>query len=101
MKQSIELLGDPNRCVHIGDRENDIFEFFCLAKELKTHFLVRIRLDRLAGDGDHLVIDEIDEAKIRGLHRVEVRNRKGEISKALLEIKYKRIKILPSVAKQN
>ena len=33
--QSTELLGDPKRCVHIGDRESDIYESFCLAQELK------------------------------------------------------------------
>ena len=26
--------------MHIGDRESDIYELFCLAKELGTHFLV-------------------------------------------------------------
>jgi hypothetical protein len=41
LSQSAELLGSPERCVHIGDRESDIYELFCLAQELGTHFLVR------------------------------------------------------------
>jgi hypothetical protein len=28
MKQATELLAEPGRCVHIGDRESDIFELF-------------------------------------------------------------------------
>lgn len=36
VKQSTELLDDPRRCVHIGDRESDIFELFCAAKEAST-----------------------------------------------------------------
>lgn len=28
LKQSTALLGDPGRCVHIGDRESDIYELF-------------------------------------------------------------------------
>jgi hypothetical protein len=51
LRQSTALLGDPGRCVHIGDRENDIYEFFCAAREAGTHFLVRTCVDRLAGDG--------------------------------------------------
>ena len=51
MKQATELLAEPGRCVHIGDRESDIFELFCTAQELGTHFLVRTCVDRLAGGG--------------------------------------------------
>src|SRR3954464_9397175 len=29
LKQSTTLLGDPPRCVHVGDRESDIYELFC------------------------------------------------------------------------
>jgi hypothetical protein len=34
LRQSTELLADPGRCVHIGDRESDIYELFCLAQHL-------------------------------------------------------------------
>src|SRR3954449_11838508 len=50
LAQSSALLGDPGRCVYIGDRENDIYEFFCAAREAGTHFLVRTCVDRLASD---------------------------------------------------
>src|SRR5262245_46297741 len=33
LKQSTELLGEPSRCIHIGDREGDIFELYCAAEE--------------------------------------------------------------------
>ena len=48
LKQSTELLNEPDRCVHIGDRESDIYELFSTAKNAGTHFLVRICVDRLA-----------------------------------------------------
>jgi hypothetical protein len=38
---------------------------------------VRMQTDRLAGDGDHTISDEMDEVAIKGLHRVEVRNENG------------------------
>lgn len=41
LKQSSALLKDPERCVHIGDRESDIYELFCTAQVAGTHFLIR------------------------------------------------------------
>jgi hypothetical protein len=100
MKQSTELLASPNRCVHIGDRGSDIFELFCLAHKLNTHFLVRTCVDRRAGEGQHTISNERGEVKVKGLHRIKVRDNKGKISEALLEIKYKKIKVLPPIGKQ-
>lgn len=93
-------MNDPLRCVHIGDRESDIYELFCEAKKTGTHFLVRTCVDRLAGDGDHTIADEMSEIKIKGLHRVKVRDSKGNVSEAMLEIKYRRIKVLPPIGKR-
>jgi len=100
VKHSTNLLGDPARCVHICDREGDIFELFCAAQEIETHFLIRTCVDRLAGDGDHTTADEMDEVRIKGLHRIEVRDKKGNVSEATLEIKYRRIRVLPPIGKQ-
>ena len=100
LTQSTELLGEPPRCVHIGDRESDIYELFCKAHESDTHFLVRTCVDRLAGDGAHKVSDEIDEVAVKGLHRVAVGDGKGGTSQAVLEIRYRRIRVLPPIGKQ-
>ena len=51
LKQSTASLGDAARCVHIGDREGDIFELFCAAHEVGADFLVRTCVDRPAGRG--------------------------------------------------
>jgi hypothetical protein len=100
LRQSIERLGQPERCIHIGDRESDIYELYCLTQQLGAHFLVRACVDRLAGDGDHTIATEMEEVSVKGLHYVDVRNDKGELTKAALEIKFKRIAVLPPVGKQ-
>jgi hypothetical protein len=100
LRQSTTRLGDPDRCVHIGDRESDIFELFCAAYELGTHFLVRTCTNRLAGDGEQTVADEMSEVRVKGLHRIELHDSKGRPQQALLEIRYRRITILPPVSKQ-
>ncbi len=100
LTQSTELLGKPPRCVHIGDRESDIYELFCTAHAAGTHFLVRTCVDRLAGDGTHTISDEMEEVSVKGLHRVEVGDGKGGTSQAILEIRYRRIHVLPPIGKQ-
>lgn len=99
LRQATELLKQPGRCVHIGDRESDIYELFSAAKEIGTRFLVRTCVDRLAGDGEHTVSDEMAKARVRGRHRIEVRNNKGEVAEAVLEVRYRRIKIQPPIGK--
>jgi hypothetical protein len=101
LKQSAMLLGEPEKCVHICDREGDIYELFCTGQEIGTHFLIRTCVDRLAGNGDHTVADEMCDARVRGLHRIEVRDKKGDVSEATLEIKYRRIRVLPPIGKQS
>jgi hypothetical protein len=98
--QSTDLLGDPARCVHIGDRESDIYELFCAARDAGTHFLLRTCVDRLAGDGDHTIAAEMAEVACKGVHRIEVRDRHGKISKATLELKFRRVRVLPPLYKQ-
>lgn len=88
----------PGRCVHIGDRESDIYELFCKAHQLKTHFLVRTCVDRLAGEGKHTIVDEMDEVKIKGFHSVEMIDKKGTHTKIKLALKYRRIQEISSIA---
>lgn len=101
MRQATDLLGAPKRCVHIGDRESDIYELFCLAQELNTQFLVCTCVDRLAGDGTTTVVAEIEESDLRGLHSLQVRNRHGEVSTAVLQLRFRRMVVRPLIGKQN
>ncbi|WP_249784606.1 IS4 family transposase [Bradyrhizobium sp. IC3195] len=99
-KQSTQLLDHPGRCIHIGDCESDIYELFCAAQGIGTHFLIRTYVDRLAGDGDHTIGDEMDEVAVKGLHRIEVRDSNGDPDQAILEIRYRKIRVLPPIGKQ-
>jgi hypothetical protein len=100
LRESTQRLGEPERCVHIGDRESDIYELFCTAQELGTHFLIRACVDRLAGDGQHTIADELKKVKVKGRHRVEVRSPNGKVRQAVVELRYCRIQVLPPIGKQ-
>lgn len=99
MRHSTELIGNPGKCIHIGDRESDIFELFCLAQELGTHFLVRSCVDRRVGDGRHTVADEMEKAQMECKHDIEVHDSKGNVEMACVKVKYQRIRILPPIGK--
>ncbi len=99
MRQSQELI-EESSCVHIGDRVNDIYEFFCSAQELGTNFVVRTCVDRLASDGTHTINDEMAEVSVKGHHSTEIRTKNGEVERVNPEIHYKRIRVLPPIGKQ-
>jgi hypothetical protein len=99
MKQATERLADPSRCVHIGDRESDIFELFCAAEEAKTHFLVRTCVDRLAGSGDTTISGEMEGEPVRGDHEVEVRDDQGRVSTAKVHLRFRRMTVQPPIGK--
>ena len=100
LRQSIALLGAPEQCIHVGDRESDIYELFCLTQELGAHFLIRACVDRLAGDGGHTIAVEMEEQAPKGLHHVEMRDDKGDVIKVALEVRFKRILVQPPVGKK-
>jgi hypothetical protein len=84
MRQSTTLLGEPIRCVHIGDRESDIYELFYTAHDLCTHFFVRTCVDRLAGDGEHTIAKAMKQVQVKRLHRIALRDDKGRPMTATL-----------------
>ena len=94
------LLGTPDRLVHVGDRENDIYEFFCLAAKLGTHFLVRTCVDRLAVDGKSTVGAVMAAVPPAGTHSVEVTREDGSTCTAELELRFARMRVLPPIGKQ-
>jgi len=100
LKQSTAILGAPTRCIHIGDRESDIYELFCTANDVGTYFLVRTCVDRLAGDGDHTVSADMEEAKVKARYRVEVRDANGNPDLVDLDVKFEKIHVLPPIGKQ-
>ena len=100
LKQSTELLGDPPRCVHVGDRESDIYELFCAAEQARTHFLVRTCVDRLAEGGGTTISEVMGREPVRGVHEVEVRDDHGRVSTAELDVRFRRLTVRPPIGKQ-
>lgn len=100
IKQTAALLAEPERCIHIGDRESDIYELFCTAHDANTHFLVRTCVDRLAGDGQHTISEEMEAVDVKANHVITVLDKKGQPATAVLELRYRRIRVLPPIGKQ-
>jgi hypothetical protein len=104
LRQSMALVGTPERCVHVADRESDIYELFCLAQDLGTRFLVRVQTNRLAAapageeqrDGAHRVFAQLSAMPWAGRHYVAI----GEDETACVHVKFAAIQTLPPVGKQ-
>ena len=100
VRQSTANLGNASRCVHIGDREADIYELFCQCDSLGAHFVFRTCVDRRAGEGKETMIEVMEEQPVRAVHRIEVQDNKGQSSIAVLDIKYHRLQVCPPIGKQ-
>ena len=104
LRQSMALVGAPERCVHVADRESDIYELFCLAQDLGTRFVVRVQTDRLAGapagaepqDKAHRVFAQLSTAPWAGRHIVTV----GQGQTTCVQVKFASIETLPPIGKQ-
>lgn len=104
LRQSVALLRDPQRCIHVGDRESDIYELYCLAQELDTKFFVRAQTDRLAAKSGlddsepHRVRARLAQVAWAGTHEVDVAGKGSRAAK--LQVKFATIETLPPIGKQ-
>lgn len=100
VRQSTELLGDPERCIHVGDRESDIYELFCSAREVGTHFVIRTCVDRLAGDGITRSPTKWTRSRSKDCIASTSETTNGDTDEAVLEIRYRKIRVLWPIGKQ-
>jgi Transposase DNA-binding/Transposase Tn5 dimerisation domain len=98
LQQSTQL-ANPDRLVHIGDRESDIYELFCIAQEEKTHFLVRTCVDRLAGTGKTTIARKMEREPIQGTHIVQILDGKGRPLEVELQLRFSRMTVHPPIGK--
>lgn len=98
VKQSTQW-ANPSRCVHIGDRESDIYELFCVVQQLETHFLVRTCVDRLAGSGGTTIAKVMAREPIRGTHEIEVFEANRQSVKVQLQLRFRQLTIQPPIGK--
>jgi hypothetical protein len=102
LRQSMMLIGTPERCVHVADRESDIDELFCLAQDLGTGFIVRVQTNRLAGPQDaaaqNVPLAQLATVPWSGRHRVAVGGDTDET--ACLQVEFAALMTLPPVGKQ-
>lgn len=101
LRNSTTLVGKPKRCVHIGDREADIYELFALAQDLETNFLVRTCVDRLAMEGETTMEALMKQCPWMGGCKVRSRGKDGKPYEANLRIRFRRMTIQPPVGKED
>ena len=100
LRLSTDLVGAPERCIHIGDRESDIFELFCLAQDMGTNFLVRSCVNRLADDGATTISRVMASLQSGGTQEIAFRDAKGKARKAVLTVKFTTMTVRPPIGKQ-
>lgn len=101
VRQSTALLDEAQRCVHIADREGDIYELFSAVMGIGTHFLIRICVDRMAGENGGTIAKIMTNTPVAGLHYLKTKDKAGNDYEAKLQVKYCRMTIHPPIGKQS
>ena len=101
LREATALTEHPANCIHVADREGDIYELFAIAEELGTKYLVRTCVDRLAEDGTTTIESLMNQEAAKGVYKLEVRDQDGNRDQATLAIKYKHLRVRPPLGKQD
>lgn len=99
VRQSSQTLAEPERCVHIGDRESDIYELFCTAEQEGTRFLIRTCVDRIAGNGT-TILKKMKRQPVQGFYEIDVPDSKGNVHTVTLSVRFCTMTIHPPIGKR-
>lgn len=93
-------LGEPGRCVNVGDREADTYELSCTGNDVGTYFVICRAYPCVAAEGATKSDTEMQAVRFNWLHRLAMRDERGAEIEAVIEVRYRWMLVLASVAKQ-
>lgn len=94
-----DLKVNPNKIIHICDREGDMFEFFSKCTEINNFFIVRSCVDRLANES--VITQEINISNKKFNYNIDFQDSKGKKINAKLNVMYKKMTLHPPHGKAN
>ena len=89
----------PQKLIHIGDREADIYELFSLCSQINTYFLIRVCVNRLAEEST--LCEELAMSKRRFSKRIEFDDATGNRISTRLSVKVKKMLLHPPIGKSS
>lgn len=90
LNDAAALLGESGCGEHIGGRNAGLDELFGAAIEVGAHFLIRRGRPCLAKNGNRSTDVGIEEVRFKGVCCIEIRDRAGGVSEAVLKLRYRR-----------
>lgn len=85
--------------MHIGDRENDIYEFFCQCEDFGAHFLIRSCVNRLANEAT--ISEEVGRQEDAYKQSITSTDADGQEVTTTLDVKVKHVRLHPPIGKEN
>jgi hypothetical protein len=70
--EQLESSAEGCRLIHVADREADSFALFAALKQNKYSFVIRLRCNRVAREGDQDIIEHVEDIKLRSVSQMKV-----------------------------
>lgn len=100
IRQTNELLSKPKQCIHIGDREADIYELYSECQTSGTYFVVRLDVNRRVAPSPRKLFESLREEPSKGQYCVTLSHPDGKKEKIPVEVRFKEVKVLPPIGKE-
>lgn len=92
------LKTNATKVIHIGDRENDIYEYFSACQDKNTYFLIRGSVDRLANETK--ISEELSTCQHLYNQSIKIFNKEGKEIRVNLAVSNKQLILHPPKDKQ-
>ena len=95
---SKKIGSEPGKIIHIGDRENDIYEYLCNCHELGSYFLVRSCVNRLADETT--IAEEVGREEQYHHHPISFVDASGNTVNTVVNLKVSALTLHPPIGKE-
>lgn len=100
IRQTNDLLSIPENCVHIGDREADIFELFSECQKSQSSFVVRLDINRRIDGPSKTLFESTHAEPQKGEYTVTLTDKGGKNEEICVEVRFKQVTVLSPIGKE-
>jgi len=100
VKRSNALFGKSSQCIHIGDREADIYELYSECQNSNSSFVIRVCNNRKLFNSEQKLFESVSKESAKGFYAVTITDKNGEKESVQVEVRFKKVNVMPPIGKE-